>query len=168
MFYGNTAELSNNLKTVIRSSLVTRSRFSEISYQWRVSPYNDHVLECQVTFWRGRLHNVLWDPYSTIELPEGQFQTFPEISLPKKLIWKSHSYQNKTFIREASPGIPYELWDKHTNLAIKATAWVLSRTPWRYFTGTTRIFFLYHDFVETDGICFSQTHHILEIYVTIS
>ena len=126
---------------VIRPSLVTKSRFSEISDQLRVSLYNDHVLECRVTFWRGRLPYVLWDPDSAIELSEGQFQTFPEISLPKKLIWKSLRYQNKPFIRGASPGIPYELWDKHTDLAINATVWVLPPTPWRYFTGTTRIFF---------------------------
>ena len=28
--------------------------------------------------------------------------------------WKSRRSQNKTFLRGASPGIPYELWDKHT------------------------------------------------------
>ena len=133
-----------------------------------MSLYNGHVLECRVTFWRGRLHNVLWDPDSTIELPEGQFQTFPEISLPKKLIWKSHRYQNKTFIRGASPGISYELWDKHTDLAIKATAWVLPRTPWRYFTGTTRIVFFIMTLLQLSsnwGYLFLTNTHIYLKYM---
>ena len=74
----------------------------------------DHVSECHVTFRRGGLHNVWWDPISTIELPEGRFKTFLDISLPEKLTWKSRRYQNKTFITGASPGIPYEPRDKHT------------------------------------------------------
>ena len=62
----------------------------------------------------------MWDyeiPISTIELPEGWFQTFPNISLREKLTWKSRRSQNKPFIRGVSPGIPFELWDKHQRLA---------------------------------------------------
>ena len=51
---------------------------------------------------------------STVELLEGRFQTFLDIILAEKLTWKSRRIQNKTFIRVANPGIPYELWDKHT------------------------------------------------------
>ena len=38
---------------------------------------------------------------------------FLDISLPEKLIGKSHRPQNKTFIRGASPGVSDELWDKN-------------------------------------------------------
>ena len=34
------------------------------------------------------------------------------ISLPEKLIGKSHHIQNKHFLRGASPGVLDELWDK--------------------------------------------------------
>ena len=44
-----------------------------------------------------------------IELPKRRFQTFLDISLPEKLIGKSHRPQNKTFIRGASPGVSDEL-----------------------------------------------------------
>ena len=53
-------------------------------------------------------------PISTIKLPGERFQTFYDISLYKELRWKSRRPQNKAFIRGASPGIPYELWDKNT------------------------------------------------------
>ena len=74
----------------------------------------DHVPECHVTFGRGDF--IMFDEISisTIELPDGRFQTFPDISLLEKLTWKSRCSQNKTFIRGASIGIPYELWDKPT------------------------------------------------------
>ena len=71
-----------------------------------------HCIRCHVKFGRGGLRT---------------FQTFTDISLPEKLIWKSRRSQNKTFIRGASPGIPYELWDKHAigwrrwNIAINLT-----------------------------------------------
>ena len=45
-------------------------------------------------------------PISTIKLPEGRLQTFPDISLSEELKWKSCRPKNKTFIRRASPGIP--------------------------------------------------------------
>ena len=52
-------------------------------------------------------------PVPTIELPKRRFQTFLDISLPEKLIGKSHRTQNKTFIRGASPGVSVELWDRN-------------------------------------------------------
>ena len=53
-------------------------------------------------------------PILTIELPEGRFQTYPDISLPEMFTWRLRRSPNKTFIRGASPCIPYELWHKHT------------------------------------------------------
>ena len=52
-------------------------------------------------------------PVPTIELPWTRSQTFFYISLPEKLVGKSHGLQNKSFIREASPGVPDECWDKN-------------------------------------------------------
>ena len=52
-------------------------------------------------------------PVPTIELPKRRFQTFLDISLPEKLIGKSHRPQNKTFIRGASPGVSDKLRDKN-------------------------------------------------------
>ena len=54
---------------------------------------------------------ILFDkiPVPTIELPYRRSQTFYYISLPEKLIGKSHRPQNKTFIRGASPGVSDEL-----------------------------------------------------------
>ena len=73
-----------------------------------------HVPECHVTFGRGRLHNVWWDPHIDHKTSGGRFQTFHDISLSEELRWKSRRPKNKTFIRGASPGIPYELWGKNT------------------------------------------------------
>ena len=53
-------------------------------------------------------------PVPTIELPSRRFQTFLDISMPEKLIGKSHRPQNKTFIRGASPGVSDKLCDKNT------------------------------------------------------
>ena len=68
-----------------------------------------HHPECRVTFRRGYL--LLFDkiPISTIELSLRRSQTFLYISLPEKLIGKSHRPQNKTFIVGASPGVSDEL-----------------------------------------------------------
>ena len=68
-----------------------------------------HHPECRVTFGRGDL--ILFDkiPVPTIELPLRRFQTFLYISLPEKLIGKSHRPQNKTFIGGAGPGVSAEL-----------------------------------------------------------
>ena len=50
-------------------------------------------------------HIVWWDPHID--------HRFPDIILPERFIWKSRRPQNKIFIRGASPGISYELWDKN-------------------------------------------------------
>ena len=55
--------------------------------------------------WERERDFIMFDgiPLSTIELPEGRFQLFPDISLPEKLTWMSRCSQNTTFIRGASP-----------------------------------------------------------------
>ena len=40
-----------------------------------------HVQECHVTFGRGRLQNIWWDPHIDHKTSWGQFQTFPDMSL---------------------------------------------------------------------------------------
>ena len=72
-----------------------------------------HHPECRVTFGSGDIILLGKIPVPTIELPKWRFQTFLDISLPEKLIGKSHRPQNKTFIRGASPGVSDELWDKN-------------------------------------------------------
>ena len=58
---------------------------------------------------------ILFDkiPVPTIELSWRQFQTFLDIYLPEKLIWKLHCPQSKTFIRGAIPGVSDELWEEN-------------------------------------------------------
>ena len=72
-------------KTVIRSSSVTRSPVSGMSDQWRVSLYM--IMSQNVMQHLGEGDFIMSDkiPISTIELPEGRFQTFPDISLPENL-----------------------------------------------------------------------------------
>ena len=53
------------------------------------------VQECHVTYGRGRLHNIDAISISTIELLDRRFQTFPDISLPEKLI----SYESRLVLR---------------------------------------------------------------------
>ena len=65
--------------------------------------------EFRVTFGRGGLILFGKIPVMTIVLPWRRFQTFLDISLPEKLIGKSHRPKNKTFIRVASPGVSDEL-----------------------------------------------------------
>ena len=71
-------------KTVIRSNSVTSSRFSEMSEQLRVPLYM--IISQNVMLYLGEGDFIMFDeiPLSTIELPEGRFQTFPDISLPEK------------------------------------------------------------------------------------
>ena len=73
--------------------------------QWRVSLYV--VIIQNVVQHSGEGDLILFGkiPVPTIQLPKRRFQTFLDISLPKKLIEKSHRPQNKTFIRGASPGV---------------------------------------------------------------
>ena len=75
MVYGNFPEFVIRLKSVIRSSSVTRSRFNDVSDHWSVL-----------------LYMVMFDEIhiSTIKLPGRRFKIFPELSLPRmhKLIEK--------------------------------------------------------------------------------
>ena len=65
-------------KLVIRSSSVIGSKIGVMSVT-----VDDHIPECHVTFERGGLFDEI--PMSTIKLPEGRFQTFPDISLSEEL-----------------------------------------------------------------------------------
>ena len=102
MFYGNLAQLGKKSNSVIRSRSVTGSKIGVMSYQWRMSLYV--VIIQNVVQHSGERDLILFGkiPVSTIELPKRRFQTFLDIFLPEKLIWKSHRPQNKTFIRGAT------------------------------------------------------------------
>ena len=98
-------------KLVIRSSSVTISRFSEMSDKLRIALY---MIMSQNVMWDlGDGDSIMFDeiPISTIELPERQFQTFPDISLLEKL-HESHTTLRIKFIKGASSGIPFELCGK--------------------------------------------------------
>ena len=81
-------------KTVIRLSSVTRSRCSEMSDQWRVSLYMIMSQNSIQHLGKGDFIMIYEILVSTIELPYGRFQTYPDISLPEKLTWKSRRSQN--------------------------------------------------------------------------
>ena len=66
-----------------------------------------HHLECNIREGDFILFGKI--PVPTIELPYRRFQTFLDISLPEKLIGKSHRPQNITFIKGASPGVSDKL-----------------------------------------------------------
>ena len=80
-----------------------------MSHQWRVSLYM--VILQNVVEHSGEGNPILFGkiPVPIIELPKRRFQTFLGISLPEKVIGKSHRPQNKTFIRGTSPGVSDEL-----------------------------------------------------------
>ena len=107
---GTSRKLVIRSKSAIRSSSVIN--WCNIWSIEGVAVYG-HVQECHVTFVRERDFIMFDDiPISIIKLSEGRFQTFPEISLSEELRWMSRRPKNKTFWTGASPGIPYELWDK--------------------------------------------------------
>ena len=62
---------------------------------------------------RGTSYCLIRSPYRPKSFLRDDLKTFLYISLPEKLIGKSHRPQTKTFIRGASPGISDELWDKN-------------------------------------------------------
>ena len=72
-------------KTVIRSSSVTRLRFSEMSYQWRVPLYM--IMSQNVMQHLGEDDFIMFHeiPISTIELSEGRFQRPPTYPCPRSL-----------------------------------------------------------------------------------
>ena len=92
MFYGNLPKFGNKVK------IGNKAQFTNWCNVWSIEgvAVYGHVQEYRVTFGRGRLHNVWEITISTIKLPEGRFQTFPDKSLSEELIWKSHRPYNKT------------------------------------------------------------------------
>ena len=76
-----------------------------MSDQWRVSLCM--AIPQNVMLHSGEGDLILFDkiPVPTIELLKRRFQTFLDISLPGKLMGKSHRPQNKTLIRGACPGV---------------------------------------------------------------
>ena len=107
MFYGRS-------KSVLKSSSVISSQIGVMSDQSRVSLYM--VMSQNVMYHLVEGDFIMFDEILilTIKPPEGRFQTVHDISLSEELRWKSRRPSNKTFIRGASPGILYELWDKNT------------------------------------------------------
>ena len=71
-----------------------------MSDQWRGIYVYGHPPEFHVTFGGGGLILYTKILVPTIELPKRRFQTFLDMSLPEKLIGKSHCPQNKIFICE--------------------------------------------------------------------
>ena len=80
MSHGNLPEYGNDVKISNKSSSVTRSRCSEMSDQWRVSLCINRMSENGM-YHLGERDFIMFDeiPVSTIELPNGRFQTFPDI-----------------------------------------------------------------------------------------
>ena len=113
MFYGNLQNLVIRSKSVIKSSSVIGSQIGVMSDQLRVSLYM--AMSQNVMKHLGEGDFIMFDeiPLSTIKLSEGRFQTFHDLSLSEELRWKSRRPKNKTFIRGANPGIPYELRNKN-------------------------------------------------------
>ena len=79
-------------KTVIRSSSVTRSRFSEMSDQWRLSLYT--IMSQNFMLHLGEGDFIMFAAFfiSTIELPEGRLQTFPDIHIHVACILARKAY----------------------------------------------------------------------------
>ena len=88
-FYGNLRNLVIRSKSVIRSRSVISSQIGVMSYLLRVSLYMAMAQNVMYHLGEGdfRMFNEI--PISTIKLPEGRFQTFPDIYLSEELRWKS-------------------------------------------------------------------------------
>ena len=116
MFYGNLQNLVIKSKSVIKSSRIG-NKFANWCNVWSIECVivYGHVPECHVTFGRGRLHNVWWDPHIDHKTSWGDdFKRSMTYPCPRSLDESRAALRIKTFIRGASPGIPYELWDKNT------------------------------------------------------
>ena len=74
----------------------------------------DHVPECCVTFGRGRLHNVWWNPHIDHRTSWGTIPNVPWYIPAREAYMEVTPLSDNTFIRGASPGITYEMWDRHT------------------------------------------------------
>ena len=85
MFYGNLQNVVIRSKLVIKSSSVISSQIGVLSDQLRVSLYM--VMSQNVMQHLAKGDFIMFDeiPISTIELPEGRFQTFHDISLSEEL-----------------------------------------------------------------------------------
>ena len=81
MFYGNLSKFGNKVK--IGNKVQFGSRFTNWCNFLSVEGVNVdcHVPECYVTFGKGDPIMIINIPILTIKLPEGRFQTFPDISL---------------------------------------------------------------------------------------
>ena len=89
-----------------------------------------HPSDCRVTFGRDL---ILCDkiPVTTIELPQRLFQNFLYISLPEKIIRKSHRPQNKTYIWGTMSMTKYNIYSflficlycLHHNLSVYVVCW---------------------------------------------
>ena len=77
---------------------------------------------------KGELHIVWWDPVSTIKLDPWQFQTFPDVSLFKKLIGKSNRPQNSTSVYGQAQGYPVRYEIKRYRLAKIQYCYMYSET----------------------------------------
>ena len=88
----------------------------------------DYVPECHL----GEGDIIMFDEIliSKIELLEGRFQTFPDIFLPEKLTRKSRRFKNKTFIRGASPGIPWAVRQTQHRLAKMENCYSRKNSLW--------------------------------------
>ena len=71
-----------------------------MSDQLRMSLQYGKASEFHVTYGREVFILFYEIPVSTIELPKRRFQTSPDISLPEKLIGKSHRPKMKHFDEE--------------------------------------------------------------------
>ena len=85
MFHGNLQNSVIRSKSVLKSSSVINSQIGVMSVQLRVSLYM--VMSQNVMLHLGEGDFIMFDeiPISTIKLPEGRFQTFPDISLSEEL-----------------------------------------------------------------------------------
>ena len=112
MLYDNITKFG--MKVKIDNNVLFGNKFTNLCTVWYIEGaiVYGHVPECHVTFEIGRLQNVWCDPHIDHKT-SWRFQTSSDISLSEELIWKSRRPKNTTFIRGASPGIPYELWDKN-------------------------------------------------------
>ena len=85
MFYGNLQNSVIRSKSVLKSSSVISTQIGIMSDQSRVSLYM--VMSQNIMQHLGEGDFIMFDeiPISTINLPEGRFQTFHDISLSKEL-----------------------------------------------------------------------------------
>ena len=95
MFYGNLLKFGKRSSSV--QSLISR----ELS-----------LYMVRYHLWEGNFILFYKIPVSNLKLSQWRYQSFLDVSLFEKLIWKSHRPQNKTSIRGASPGISYKLQNK--------------------------------------------------------